>query len=452
VNNDSAYWASLRPIPLTEAERTSFGQKDSFLRVSVKPEFQDSVRASKRKFKLKHLVVGKTYDYSIDSIKQYERFTIPSLQNPTLLSFNSVDGVRLELPFNYYKTDSLGRTRRFSPSFAYAFARQKFDAEFSWQRKLNGMKNSWITLSAGTTTVDYNQTSGLNTLTNDFYTIWLEENYKRFYRRDFVQAMTSRDLANGLNLNVMMDYSNNLPLKNHSDFSLIDHDNKEILPNIPVNQGLQFGQLEKHQSLIGRIALTYTPRHRYTIRNHTKMYVESRYPTMSVVYKGGFSGILGSDSRFDLVKFGVRQRLNFGIDDHFSYNISAGSFLNSSGLYFEEFQHFNTQPVGFMFGGSETSFKLLPFYEQSTEKSFLEAHANWSSRRFILKLLPVLKNSSFSENVTLSYLTTPMLTNYTEIGYGLKGIFLLLNVEAVAGFENGRYQSSGIRVSLNLNQ
>jgi hypothetical protein len=45
-----------------------------------------------------------------------------------------------------------------------------------------------------------------------------------------------------------------------------------------------------------------------------------------------------------------------------------------------------------------------------------------------------------------------MLTNYTEIGYGLKGIFLLLNVEAVAGFENGRYQSSGIRVSLNLNQ
>ena len=451
VNNDSAYWASLRPIPLTEVERISFGQKDSFLRVSVKPEFQDSVRDAKRKFKLKHLVVGKTYDYSVDSIKQYERFTIPSLQNPTLLSFNSVDGLRLELPFNYYRTDSLGRTRRFSPSFAYAFARRKVDAEFSYQRQIDGMTNSWISLSAGTTTADYNRISGLNTLTNDFYTIWLEENYKRFYRRDFVQAMISRDLVNGLNLNVMMDYSNNLPLENHSRFSLIDYKNKEILPNIPENPALQSWQLEKHQSLIGRIVLEYTPRHRYTIRNHTKMYVASRYPTLSLVYKGGFSGVLGSDSRFDLIKFGVRQRLNFGIDDHFAYNVSAGSFLNSSGLYFEEFQHFGTQPTAFVFGGSETSFKLLPFYQQSTGKSFLEAHVNWSSRRFILKQLPVLKNSSFSENVTVSYLTTPALTNYTEIGYGIKGIFLLLNVEAVAGFENGKYQSSGIRVSLNLN-
>jgi hypothetical protein len=55
VNNDSAYWASLRPIPLTQSEKVSFVKKDSFLLVSSKPEFQDSLRDSKRKFKIKHL-------------------------------------------------------------------------------------------------------------------------------------------------------------------------------------------------------------------------------------------------------------------------------------------------------------------------------------------------------------------------------------------------------------
>jgi hypothetical protein len=450
VNNDSAYWTTLRPIPLTESEKISFVKKDSFLLVSSKPEYQDSLRDSKRKFKIKHLIFGKTYDYSIDSIKQYERFTIPSLQNPTLLSFNSVDGLRMELPFSYYKSDSTGHMKRISPTFAYAFARKKFDAELSYQQRLNGMTNSWVSVSAGTTTADYNRISGLNTMTNDFYTIWLEENYKRFYRRDFLQVMWSRDLANGLNLNATIDYSENSPLTNHSSYSLIKYDDREIQPNIPSNNTMLPWQLEKHQSLIGRLVLEYTPRHRYSIRNRTKMYAESKYPTYSLVYKGAFSGILGSDTRFDLVKIGMRQRVKFGIDEHFSYNISAGTFLNSSKLYFEEFQHFNTQPIGFMFNSSENSFKLLPFYQYSTQKSFLEVHANWESRRLILKQLPIIKNFSFSENLFVNFLSIPELKNYTEVGYGLKRVFMFLNVDAVAGFENGKYRSARIKVSLNL--
>lgn len=450
VNNDSAYWATLRPIPLTESEKVSFVKKDSFLLVSAKPEFQDSLRDSKRKFKLKHLVLGKTYDYSIDSIRKYERLKIPSLKDPTLLSFNSVDGLRVELPFSYYRADSTGQMKRFSPTFAYAIARKKLDAEFSYQQRLNGLKNSWFSVSAGTTTADFNRTSGLNTMTNDFYTIWLEENYKRFYRRDFLQLMVSRDLSNGLNLNATMDYSENSPLINHSSYSLIKYDDRQIQPNIPANNTLLPWQLEQHQSFIGRLVLEYTPQHRYRIRNNVKMYAESKFPTYSLVYKGAFSGIFGSDTRFDLVKIGMRQRINYGIDEHFSYIINAGTFLNSSKVYFEEYQHFNTQPTGFMFNSSENSFRLLPFYEYSTDKSFFETHANLESRRMILKQLPIIRNFSFSENLFVNFLTTPELKNYAEVGYGLRRVFMMLNVEAVASFENGKYRSSGVRVSLNL--
>lgn len=450
VNNDSAYWATLRPIPLTESEKVSFVKKDSFLVVSAKPEFQDSVRDSKRKFKLKHVVVGKMYDYSIDTIKRYERFTIPGLITPSILSFNSVDGLRIELPFSYFKSDSTGRMKRFSPTFAYAIARNKLDAEFSYQQRLNGLTNSWFSVSAGTSTADFNRISGLNTMTNDFYTIWLEENYKRFYRRDFLQLMTSRDLANGLNLNVMLDYSENSPLTNHSSYSLIKYGNKQIQPNIPANNTLSSWQLEQHQSLIGRMVLEYTPHHRYRIRNNVKIYADSKYPTYSLVYKGAFSGVLGSDTRFDLIKVGMRQKMKFGIDDHFSYNVSAGTFLNASKVYFEEYQHFNTQPTGFLFNSSENSFKLLPFYEYSTGQSFLEGHAGWESRRLILKQLPIIKNSSISENVFVNFLSTPEIKNYTEVGYGLKHILFFLNVDVVAGFENGKYRSAGFRVSLDM--
>jgi len=122
--NDSAYWNSLRPIPLTDSERKSFASKDSFLLKASKPEFKDSVTNSKRKFKLKHVLMGKTYNYSVDSIKKQEFFTIPGLLNPGTLSFNSVDGLRTDLPFSYSKSDSLGHRLVLSSELGYAFARE----------------------------------------------------------------------------------------------------------------------------------------------------------------------------------------------------------------------------------------------------------------------------------------------------------------------------------------
>lgn len=42
------------------------------------------------------------------------------------------------------------------------------------------------------------------------------------------------------------------------------------------------------------------------------------------------------------------------------------------------------------------------------------------------------------------------MKNYMEAGYGHRQLFLLLNVEAVAGFESGKFRSAGIKVSINL--
>jgi len=450
VNNDTVYWATLRPIPLTEKEKISFSKKDSFLVVSSTPEYKDSVSDSRRKFKIKQLLFGKTYNYSVDSIKKSEFLSIPKLTDPTSLSFNSVDGLRLELPFSYSISDSTGHALRLNPHFAYAVARKKLDATFSYSQRLSGMTNTWISASVGTTTEDFNRFSGLPTMTNDFYTLWLEENYKRFYRRDFLQLMVSRDLANGLNLNATLDYSENSQLANHSSYSIIKYADKEIKPNIPENAVLETWQLENHQSFIGRFVLEYTPHHRYRIRNNVKMYAESKFPTYSLVYKVAFPGVFGSDSRYDLVKLGVRQKINSGISDVFSYHVNAGKFFNDSHLYFEDFQHFNVRSTGFLFSPYDDSFRLLPFYQYSTGSQFAEAHGEWQSRRLIVKQLPLIKNSSITEKLFVNFLSTPEIKNYVEVGYGISNIFLLLNVEAVAGFENGKFRSSGIRVSLNL--
>lgn len=435
-----------------EMGKVSFATEDAFLIDTSTPQYKDSVRNARRKFKMKQLLMGKTYNYSIDSIHQFEYLTIPRLTNPASLSFNSVDGLRLELPFSYTKSDSSGHVLRLEPLVAYAFARKKMDASFSYSQRFHGMTNTWMTASLGTTTEDYNRVSGLSRMTNDLYTLWREENYKRFYRRDFVQLNGSRDLTYGLNLNVTLEYSDNSPLFNHSTFSFIDRKNREIQPNIPINNSLVPVQLESHQSLISRWELQYTPHYRYRIKSHTKVYAESKFPTFSLAYTGAYSNVFGSDSRFDLMKLGIKQKVEYGIENQISYRVNVGKFINKQKLYFEDFQHFNTQSTNFMFSSYDNSFRQLPFYQYSTGKQFAEAGAEWQLRRLIVKRLPLFKNSSVSEKLFVNYLTTPEIKNYVETGYGISNLFLLLNIEAVAGFENGKFSSSAIKVSLNLNE
>ena len=451
VNNDSAFWAKLRPIPLTVSEKNSFTKKDSFVRVSSNPKYQDSLRNEKRKFRLKHLVFGKMYVYSVDSIKKTEVLSIPNFINPSSFPFNSVDGLRLELPFNYYRSDSTGHSLRFEPHLAYAFARKKLDASFTFSKRLDGLSNSWISASLGSTTRDYNGTSGVSVLTNEIYTLFQEQNLKRFYRRDFAQLMASRDLANGLNMNVSLEYSDNRALQNNSTYTFVDIKDREILPNVPENKSVASWQLDDHQSVTGRMMVEYTPHYRYRIRNNIKIYDSSKYPTFSLGYKGSFSSLFGSSSRYDFVRLGMRQRKEFGIDDHFSYSILAGKYLNNNRMYFEDFQHFNAQSTTFLFSSYDNSFRLLPFYQYSTGKQFVESHLDWQTKRLIIKQLPFIKNTTITEKLYVNFLSTPEIKNYLETGYGLSNIFLLMNLEAVAGFENGKFRSAGIRVSLNLN-
>lgn len=449
-NNDSAFWATLRPIPLTGKESVSFAKKDSFLRLSATPRYQDSIRDLRQKFKVKHLLTGKRYNYSIDSISLYRHLSIPSLIDPSSLSFNSVDGLRLVLPFSYTRTDSSGHSLQLSPLLAYAFARQKVDASFTYRQRLNGMTSAWIGGDIGTTTEDFNRDYGLFSLANDVYTLWREENYKRFYRRDFLELNASKDLANGLNVEGTLEYSDNSRLVNHSSYSIIDRPNREIQPNIPRNNALEDWQLDNHQSLISRFALEVTPHHRYRVINHTKVYAQSKYPTFTLGYNRALANVLGSDTRFDQMELGLRHSFTFHISDQLSWQINAGKFINNDKLYFDNFRHFNTQATNFLFSRYDNSFRLLPFYRYSAPDQYLEAHTQWQSRRFVLKLLPLVKNTSVTEKLFVNYLSTPRLHNYVETGYGLDNIFLLLNIEAVAGFNNGRFTSSAIKISLNL--
>ena len=142
--------------------------------------------------------------------------------------------------------------------------------------------------------------------------------------------------------------------------------------------------------------------------------------------------------------------MGFGISERFNYQINTGFFLNNKKVFFESYRHFDTYRTTLGLGNLANTFRLLPFYQFSSSKRFLEGHASWDSRKLLIKQLPLIGNTSIVENVYFNYLSTDRLQNYCEIGYGLKNIFMFGNIEAVAGFKNGKYDSVGIKLYLNM--
>lgn len=178
--------------------------------------------------------------------------------------------------------------------------------------------------------------------------------------------------------------------------------------------------------------------------------IRSKYPTFTLDYKTAIQGVFDSNSKYHEITAGIKQRLDMKYGSSLDYSVNAGVFLDVDQIHFSEFRHFNTEPLPVTISKFSQSFQLLDFYKYSTSKRFAEGHLHYESQLLLLKYLPILSNTIWSENLYVNYLSTPVLKNYVELGYGLNNIALLANIGVFTSFENGKYKSVGAKLSINF--
>jgi len=221
----------------------------------------------------------------------------------------------------------------------------------------------------------------------------------------------------------------------------------EYTPNIPVNDELKI--LPEYISASFTINLEYTPLYYYRIdRYNRKRMVKSAYPTFFATWQKGVNGLFDSDSNFDHISGGLRQKLEPGLMQTFHYSVSGGAFVNRKSIFFSDFKHFTTMEVpvtvGFING---LLFNLLEYYRYSTSDKYLEAHVSYYTPFLALKFLPFFCNRMlWKEGLHLNYLYTTGIKNYTEFGYTI-GIVPLWEAGIFVGFENFTYRSFSVKLS-----
>lgn len=450
---DSTFWEEIRPTPLTREEIKGYKKEDSIAEVDRKKAEGDTLRHSNKKnkvgFQIWDVVAGDSY-----GINKTMDFRIHTMYG----GFNSVEGVNLIYRTSLYKRwtfrDSLGKALRnyrleISPIIRYSFAREKATGFLRVEFRAKDWR---VWAEGGRYVTQYNQAEPIHSFVNTFTTLVFGNNWMRLYERDFIDLNYRHRFGDKYTLRSALSLAERRELFNNNGYTLFSANRDNIKPNAPVNVELPTTSFSPNRAFIADIALDMRPWQKYRIRNGNKQRVDSSSPTFTIFYRKGFANVFNSDVNFDVLELTVRKEIKFGIRGTLDLMIKGGDFLNKKSLYFMDYMHYLGNRTLFTTKDPFASFRLLDYYRYSTADDYLEAHAHYHFRKFLLSQIPKLRMFGLSENVFVNHLATHT-AQYSEIGYSIDGILRIFRLEGAMSFQDLRIKEShfGVRIGIATN-
>ncbi|WAC39176.1 DUF5686 and carboxypeptidase regulatory-like domain-containing protein [Pedobacter sp. SL55] len=440
---DSAYWANNRPIPLTEEERKDYIKKDSIALRMQSKQYLDSLEKANNNFTLNKILIT---SYSRNDRYHKRSYTFDPLMQSVF--YNTVEGFAVKYGVTYRKRLEDNKYLTIRPEARYGFKNDTFTAKLSTYYYYDATKRAGVGLNFGNEIADLNNYGTMSPLSNTINSLLFERNYPKFYKRDFININTQRELANGLQAYLALDYNKNYALTNSTLFKFRDYDDRAFTSNNPLNPADDTPFFSTYQSAAITASLTYTFGQKYITRPDAKIYTEAKYPRLNLTYKKGINGVLGGDTDYDLITFeAYQERVGLGLFGYTSFVVGAGKFLNSQQVFFPDFKHFRANRAMF-FPPNLRKFRFLDFYQYSTNDYYFEAHLEHNFSGFILNKIPILRKLKLEEVMGINYLNQPQKRNYTEYYFGVQR--LVFGISYGFAFDNGKKVDQGIRFAYNF--
>ncbi len=431
---DSAYWASVRPIPLSAVEIRDYEVKDSISVVKESKEYQDSVDVEKNKITAgKILLAGHTISRTYEG----KRYDFPSAIQA--IQYNTVEGFALDFRFGYrFYTEDDRMKYRISPSVRYGVSNEKFHAKTDiYYRKLDQKFTSFFG-GGGRYVSQINESNPVAPFSNTVTALFFGESFVKLFEKGFVYGGFQQELVNGLLFTGRLEYANRTQLFNTADFSFSDSINFQ--PNQPINAELSDTSFPAHQALVADFTFRIRFGQKYQTRPDRRLIYKPKTPEIFVRYKKGLP-VLGSDVNFDQMEISVTDDIRFGLVGVSEWHVSTGGFLNKRELPFINYQHFNGNRLWYARADGLRQFQLLDYYQYSTRGKYFEAHYEHHFNEFILNKVPLIRNLNWQTVASVHYLTTKAAGDYWEFGVGIEHIFKFLRIDYFRAVQNGQLDS-----------
>jgi len=442
--NDSAFWATARPVPLNEQETSSYKKMDSMAVVQLaEREGRDSVPISTG-FGLGEILIGYTTRLGKKGrLKYHSPFA--------KANFNTVEGYHFDMALTYTRHYADSKKLIFTPSARYAFAREKvvgkLQTSYKYGRKA---EQGSFNVEGGRYISQFNESNAIHPFINTVYTLFAEENYLKIFEKDYVKVSNSQQLTDGMIVASSVEWQQRQQLYNNARNVFFPSENRSFTANTPVNIEGPTG-FGLHQALLLNVDVKYRPFLKYSKYGGKKHEIPGSSPEFRLSYNKGIKDVASSDVDFDRLEAGFQYLWQIGVRGTLRVNTYAGTYLNNNATGFMDFKHFPGNQTLLQISSPEGSYRLLDYYAYSTDNQYAALHTYYQFRKFLFTQIFELRMMGIKESFVANYLKTSNSPNYWEVGYSLDNIFRLFRVEAVTGWQDGTYQEFGIRIGVSSN-
>ena len=441
---DSLYWAEHRPLPLTEEERVDYLRKDSLQRRRESKAYLDSVDRKANKFSPQGFLLG---GYTYRNRAQRWRLSMGGLATSVL--YNTVEGLALNYSAQYVKRIDTVLDREVSVygNARYGFANKRFNGYLGTTFPLG---KSTVNLSAGSDVRDLNNRGSLSPLFNTLSTAFFGRNYLKLYERTFAVAGWGYTLPANIQLTASALWENRRWLPNSTHYTFWQRNERHLTANNPLAPADDTPLFAENRSFLIAIGARYDFGTQYETYPHRRVYLPSRWPTLSVNYIKGIPGVFGGDTDYDLLTARLHKpAIGLGMYGRASFDIRGGTFLTSRQLYYTDYRHFQGSRT-WVTDQQLSTFLLLDYYQHSTTGSFVEAHGEYNLSTLLTSKVPLLRRLKLQEIIGIHYLHTSALPHYGEAHVGLEWQRFRVMYARSFSTQTGLHATDAIRIGLRL--
>ena len=426
-------------MPLTDEELNDYIKKDSLQELKRSKPYLDSLDRVSNKFSITDPLIG--YTYRNTSNKWRLNYKGPGRG----ISFNTIQGYNSKIGLNFYKWYTENRTKWLSINLnsSYGLAEDKLRFTGDITKKFNSKNNLRITLSGGSKLTQFNDSEPISPLINSIATLFFESNYLKGYNLDFVQIKYRQELFNGLETFAKIGYEKRSALFNNDNHYYINNKEKQYSSNNPLApEDFTTKSVDQHQVFKSQITARIVFGQKYVSIPDRKINIgNERYPRIDVTLENGF-GASKRGFNYSQLRTEIYQNFSVANKGDFYYRLKAGTFFSADDISFIDYQHFNGNQTQIGTKANYTNvFNTLPYYDFSTNKSYLEGHIEHDFKGWILGKIPGVNTLNFNLVFGAHLLATQERKPYSEFSIGIDnlgfGKYRLLRVDYVRSNFNG---------------
>jgi len=365
---DSSFWAAVRPLPLGQEEMNFAQIQDSIRAYKTSPEYlreQDSI--------YNHLGIMDILFNGIgfrDRGRSMRYFFNPVISQPRPWG---VGGYRHAIGGEIQKTWPRQRSVQLQGEVDYGFA----------NRDIRGQGRVTVSYAPRRFARAFVRAGHTYDLVNDNETLLAVLGRGNFVEKRFVGVGHRMELVNGLYLDASVDYADRQAI---DDLRLADW--TEVIFTEGSNTPRSF---DPYQEFLIELKLRYTPGQRYQMEPYRKVVLDSRWPTFTVTYRKNIPGIFGSDLNSDFLEVRADHEIVLGTLGRSRWNAAAGTFLQANNLRFTDYTFFRGSDP-YLFANPLQAFQLLGT-TFSTRNEYLFGHYLHDFGGSLVDRIPLLRRT-----------------------------------------------------------